>query len=224
MIEFIIPQNLPIRAVVATEPTAPPPEWLMAEMRRWANRQQQSLPDAKTFAGDQNPTIPSTQAMRTQVEQELELLRAQQALFANAAEELRRATKQVESQLNGLVQEFQEATVELAHAVSAKLLFEEIDQNRFPIENLIHEVVDRLETTVDAVVRLHPEDLEQVRSLPVIEGPDDEHSIRFVPDSSLSRGDCKAKAGEISVIYEVRRQVEEIRRQLLSTVNGHAET
>ena len=45
----------------------------------------------------------------------------------------------------------------------------------------------------------------------------------FVADATLFRGDCRAKAGDVSVVYELNHQVEEIRRQLLSTVHGHAE-
>ena len=155
---------------------------------------------------------------------ETETLREQKTLFANAAQELQRASQVVERQLAGLIRELQESTVELAHAIASKLIFEEVDGNRFPIANLVHEVVSRLDSEVKTVVRLHPDDLALVQGFPTIDGSHDEHSLRFVADATLSRGDCKAKAGEISVIYELRRNVEEIRRQLLSTVSGHAET
>ena len=153
-----------------------------------------------------------------------ESLQQQQKRFVEATIELQRITRSVEKQLEGLILPLQEAAVELGHAIAAKLIFEEVDAGRFPIANLIHEVVSRLDTSSSSVVRLHPDDLALVQDLPAIDGHGEERSVRFVADSTLARGDCKAKAGEITVIYELRRQIEEIRRQLLSTVSGHAET
>ncbi len=217
MIEFTIPLNLPVRAVVATELNEPPPEWLSQEMIRRALRHHERSPNTQEL-----PTT-QTSILATEVEDERALLRTQQKLFAEAVRELRHATKLLEQRLEGLVHEFQEATVELAHTISAKLIFEEVDEGRFPIANLVHEVVARLDMTANAIVRLHPDDLSLIQESQLIGDPDGEHSVRFVADSNLARGDCKAKSGEISVVYELRRQIEEMRRLLLSTVNGHAE-
>ena len=74
------------------------------------------------------------------------------------------------------------------------------------------------------MIHLHPADLEVIQKLPAIDSVSQGRTVSYVADSNLNRGDCSAKAGEISVIYNLRRQVEEIRRQLLSTVGGHAET
>ena len=114
--------------------------------------------------------------------------------------------------------------MELACAIASKLIFEEVDSDRFPIANLVHEVISRLDTTAAAVVRLHPDDLTLIQQQPMISGTGEDRSLEFVADPTLNRGDCKAKSGEISVVYQLRRQIDDLRRQLLSTVNGHAET
>ena len=115
------------------------------------------------------------------------------------------------------------AAVEVAHAISAKLVFESVEKDRFPIENLVHEVMTRLDTHLSTVVQLHPDDLAYIQQFPMIEDSVGQPSLQFIADSTLHRGDCRAKAGDTSVIYELKHQVEEIRRQLLSTVSGHAE-
>ena len=230
MIEFIIPLNLPVRAVEISATTANPSESIRREIARSAEAQ----PWDSTGSHESPLSFPSPIGYRSagvgnqrepsKVQQELESLRLHRTLFAEAVNELRHATTLVEKQLAQTLLEFQEVAIELAHAIATKLVFEEVDDNRFPIANLVHEVVSRLDSSANAVVRLHPEDLALVEELDPIQGAGNEHSVRFIADSTLARGDCKAKAGEISVIYELRRQVDEIRRQLLSTVSGHAET
>ena len=227
MIEFIFPLNLPVRAVEVTEKAGSPSASLLQEMSRWAANYQGSSPTGQGFptsnSADSRYESPDAERQPAEIEQELESLRSQRTLFTQATQELRRVSGLVERQLDGMIHEFEEATVELAQAIAAKLIFEEIDNNRFPVANLVHEVVSRLDESSNAVVRLHPDDLAIIQEFPAIGSSDDGRSIRFVGDSSLARGDCKAKAGEISVIYELRRQIDEIRRQLLSTVSGHAE-
>ena len=234
MIEFTIPLNLPIRAVEITDTKTGPSARLQREMTLWAegyfggsavrNNSSQSI----TAMSDQSATkeSPRTDAgpRKDDLQHERESLQQQQKRFVEATQELQRITRSVEKQLEGLILPLQEAAVELGHAIAAKLIFEEVDAGRFPIANLVHEVVSRLDTSASSVVRLHPDDLALVQELPEIDGQGEERSVRFVADSTLARGDCKAKAGEITVIYELRRQIEEIRRQLLSTVSGHAET
>jgi flagellar biosynthesis/type III secretory pathway protein FliH len=217
MIEFTIPLNLPVRAVAISGAMESPPEWIAMEMSRWAARARK-----KISAASEN-TEPTPPPPPTESELELQSLRGQRALFLRGVEELRQATRQYEQRLEGMIHEFELATVELAHAISAKLIFESVESDRFPIDNLVHEVITRLDTSAGTVVHLHPDDLNALQQYRPIEGVDSESSVQFIPDSTLSRGDCRAKSGDMSVVYELKRQIEEIRRQLLSTVNGHAE-
>jgi|GEM_PF-2444957 hypothetical protein len=231
MIEFIIPLNLLVRAVEVTAGTESPSPRLLQEMVRWARHQPKSSPGGAGLPNQLKPMKGSlaladseNRSTRTEIEQELEQLRAERNRLAGAIGELGKVSKQFEKQMDGLIREFQVATVELAQAIAAKLVFENVDNDRYPIANLVHEVVSRLDSAAGAVVRLHPDDLALVHELPSINDSNHESSLKLVPDSTLARGDCKAKAGEITVIYELRRQLDDIRRQLLSTVGGNAET
>lgn len=222
MIEFIIPLNLPVRAVEVTATTGKPSARILNEMARWAagaaSPHASAQNDNSLRSGQSQPS-----ATIADLEQERQSLIAQRELFSQAVDELKKATKLAEQRLNGMLLEFQEVSVELAHAIAAKLIFEEVDANRFPIANLVHETVSRLNRNTSATVQLHPDDLKLIQEHPSIEESNETNSLRFVADANLARGDCRAKAGEINVIYELRRQVDEIRRELLSTVSGHAE-
>lgn len=226
MIEITIPLILPVRSVEITATIAGPSEHLRAEMARWAaNPWSQAAHVAA--ATQANATVQTTTASETalaDLEKERQSLAAQRELFTKATQELNSATQAVQSQLNGLVLQLQEAAVELGHAVATKMLFQQIDSGNFPVADLVHEVIGRLDTTQNVVVKLHPDDLALIQELPKIGDDEQEGRVRLVGDSSLARGDCRAKAGEITVIYELRRQLDELRRQLLSTVTGHAAT
>ncbi len=228
MIEVRIPLSLPIRTVVPAERGAAVPEWLRAEFARRiepaVGRSHQSL---KSPASGESHAARHSLEQRTleALEQERQALQRERENFARGLLELQQAMRRGDQQLNGLVSEVREATIELAHAIAAKLIFEQIERDRFPIENLVHEVLARLQTREAAIIRLHPADLALLEELPAIRGSgsEGERSLQYVADATLARGDCRATAGEIKVVYELRHQVEEIRRQLLSTVSGHDE-
>ena len=221
MSEYTIPLTLPLRRVVITSLTASPPDSVAQEMARFAGRPQRP-------AGYDSPETRSQSVSATELtidsDHEVKQIREQRSAMLSAIQNLHQVTKQTERQIDLMVREMQEATVELACAIASKLIFEEVDSDRFPIANLVHEVISRLDTTAAAVVRLHPDDLALIQQQPMISGTGEDRSLEFVADPTLNRGDCKAKSGEISVVYQLRRQIDDLRRQLLSTVNGHAET
>lgn len=230
MIEVRIPLSLPIRKVVLAERGAAVPEWLRTEFARHPEPLA-GLNHAKTSSSDSRP-LGQTVALerkalgaeRAAVATEREALQRDRANFMRGLTALQQAASRSDEQLQSLVGEVREATIELAHAIAAKLIFEQIDHDRFPIANLVHEVLARLQTRDAAVVRLHPADLALLEELPTIATSGDQRSLQYVADYTLARGDCRATAGEIKVVYELRHQIEEIRRQLLSTVSGHDET
>jgi flagellar assembly protein FliH len=213
MIEITVPLTLPLRAVVRTATDSGPPDWLAAQ-----------------FAG-----LPVTAAARrlaaanaaitAQQQQELAELRQQNDAWKRGVMELQRAVVRANDQTATILHELREAAVELAHAIASKLVFQQLATGTFPVDRLVAEVLRRLDTHEPATVKLHPEDLalvqqdeEFVRSL------ESEGGVRLIADPKLTRGDCRAAAGETTVVYELRRQIEEIRRELLSTVSGHAES
>lgn len=212
MFECPIPLVLPLRSVVLTRPDAQPPGWLEHAHQVSLRRLQRVDP------------VPDDRVELDQHLREVEHLKQQRDGWKRGFMELQRAINNSEARNNEMLTELREAAVELGHAIASKLVFQQLAEDEFPIKRLVTEVLSRLNTHEVTTVRLHPADLAVLQ-----EGDNFNPSsiadtnIKLVPDPSLSRGDCKAVAGEITVIYELHRQIEEIRRELLSTVNGHAE-
>lgn len=212
MHEFTIALTLPLRGVVLTNAQAEPPAEILAGLASVP-----ALIAARRSAA-------ATAGIVAQQQQALELLRQERDAWRRGLAELQRATAQADAQCAAIVSEVREAAVELAHAIASKLVFQQLAAGTFPTERLVAEVVGRLNTREPTTIRLHPDDLEVVqRADEALKALDPDGHLRLIADPKLARGDCKAVAGEITVVYDLHRQIDEIRRELLSTVTGHAE-
>jgi flagellar assembly protein FliH len=213
MIEFTVPLTLPLRAVVRSSVESRAPDWLQA--------QHAQIP---TSVAQRRAAAAESAAVQLQ-QQQLDQLQQEREAWTRGVVELQRAVGKANTQCASIVSEVREAAIELSLAIASKLVFQQLESGSFPIERLVSEVLGRLNTREPATIRLHPDDLavlQKDNSFAPSLDPDGE--VRLIADPKLGRGDCKAVAGEITIVYELRRQIEEIRRELLSTVNGHAES
>jgi len=212
MTEFTIALNLPLRAVIAGGADSPPPDWLQREHYQLPFR-----------LADQEAARKRESESRARDREVLELQRQREA-WAKGLMKLDQALLDCRQKWDDAQSELRSAAVELAHAIACKLVFRQLEQGTFPIDHLVEEVLSRMNSAEAVTVRLHPDDLVALQNsgkLP--ETTPAGSQVRVLPDSKLARGDCQAVAGDITLIYELRRQVDELRRELLSTVNGHAE-
>lgn len=208
MIEITVPMTLTLRTVVLAGIDDLAPAWLVDEYRRMP-----SLVERKEESG-----------AKAQQQLELDQLRQERDTWRRGLQELQGAVGQIDAQCALILNDVRVAAVELAHAIASKLVFQQLKAGTFPIERLVAEVLGRLNTHEPTTIRLHPEDLASLQkddeSLQTL---NPEGTLRLMADPKLARGDCKAACGEITIVYELQRQIEEIRRELLSTVSGHAE-
>ena len=209
MTETTIALTLPIRRVVLGDPSAPPPNWLQTQYRRTTGHAQSEAQTSKT-----------TRTAKSAAAAELESRLAEQlAALEVATDQLQLAAKTMQVHWQQIVlPELQQTTIELAHAIAAKLVLDRVLSDQFPIENLVREVVERLNTEQPIVVKLHPADLavwQQHVESHVSATTLGDH-VKVQADAALARGDCQASAGEVSIVYELRRQMEELRQQLVS--------
>lgn len=209
MTETTITLKLPIRRVVLGDPSAPPPEWLQAHHRRLIRF---ALSEASAEA---DPRSANSAAHAEHEPQR----REQIAALEQAAHQLQVAAKTMQVHWQQIVlPELQQTTIELAHAIAAKLVLDRVLSDQFPIENLVREVVERLNTEQPIVVKLHPADLSvwQQHVESHVSATTLGNHVRVQADAALARGDCQAASGEVSIVYELRRQIEELRQQLVS--------
>ncbi len=157
---------------------------------------------------------------------------------AQTAREERRAIEQVLSQLREairemgtrytvLVGEMRQAAVELAVAVAGRLVYGTLNTGEFPIEEMVDQALKRLPASETVRVFLHPDDLALLRSRlddrPVLSSAQTE--VGLLADANLSRGSCRAEAGEIHVRAELSSQIAGLLRDLQGeTVHAQPES
>ena len=133
------------------------------------------------------------------------------------------AAHNFDSRKRQLLAEMQQVAIELAVAVAGHLVHEKIQASEFPIENVVRQVVEHLGAKQPVKVRLHPDDLallaQRLGDSPLATSAAD---VELVPDATLSRGDCRAEAGEVSMLSQLDVQLADLRRHLLGSL-GHAE-
>lgn len=209
MTETTVSLTLPIRRVVLGAVTTPAPDWLQAQHRRVVQFASATSHESKAYRAANSA---ASAEHETRLRERIESLELACDQLQHAATTMQIHWQQI------ILPEVQRTAIELAHAIAAKLVLDRVHSDQFPIENLVHEVVERLNTDQPVVVKLHPADLavwqQHVESHISTTALGDH--VKVQADKTLARGDCQASSGEVSIVYELRRQIEELRVQLVS--------
>jgi flagellar biosynthesis/type III secretory pathway protein FliH len=130
------------------------------------------------------------------------------------------AARSLEAEHRRRWQEMELAAVELAVAIASRLLHQRLNAGEFGVEALAREVLGRLEGGQQATVFLHPDDLALLRQRLPDEAAlaSDHRPVRLAADPALRRGDCRAQAGEVSVLSQVEGQLADLHRHLQRSV------
>jgi flagellar biosynthesis/type III secretory pathway protein FliH len=189
--------------------TAPPPAWLHAQHLRVA---QFVMLKARETQAQQAAKSAASSELESQLREQIEALEAACGQLQHAAQTMQIHWQQI------ILPEVQKTVIELAHAIAAKLVLDQVQCDQFPIENLVREVVGRLNTDQTITVKLNPADFSvwQQHVASHVSATTLGEQVRVQADKHLARGDCQAVAGEVSIVYELQRQIEELRVQLVS--------
>ncbi|MBY0395508.1 MAG: hypothetical protein K2X91_03425, partial [Thermoleophilia bacterium] len=146
-------------------------------------------------------------ADRERIEAALGQLRAAAAgLRADRAERLR---------------EWQQAAVEMAVAIAARVLHERVEAGQFAIDNKVRDMIAQLGDDSAVDVRLNPTDLTLLNErLGGAALSADGADVRFVPDPSLGRGECLVEGREGMLLSDFTRELDEIRDDLLRSLKN----
>jgi flagellar biosynthesis/type III secretory pathway protein FliH len=163
------------------------------------------------------PPLPTTPPVND--DQERLRIQQEQEAVQGVLTHLTEVAAELHAQQRQRLEEMQQVAVDLAIAVASRLLHERIAAGDFAVESLVREAVKRLPATQPVTVRLHPLDLQLLEKRM---GPNallvPDAAVRLVADASLERGDCRADAGEVGVLSQMREQLGEIRRHVLETL------
>jgi flagellar biosynthesis/type III secretory pathway protein FliH len=118
-----------------------------------------------------------------------------------------------------LLNEMQQAAVELAAAIASRVTYDKLQTDRFAIEELARTVVSRLESSGQVQVRMHPDDIALLSRRMGENQLAAQKEIELIRDDTLGRGDCIADAGDVSVISQLEEQLNGIRQHLLRNIS-----
>jgi flagellar biosynthesis/type III secretory pathway protein FliH len=129
--------------------------------------------------------------------------------------------QEIEQRRRESLVEMQQAAVELAVSIAARLVHEKIRADDFAVEDLVGALLQRCETSGPVEIHLHPADLElferrtQGQTRPGIK----HGSYTLVADGSLERGDCRVDAGDFGILSKLELQLSEMRQHLLECLD-----
>jgi flagellar assembly protein FliH len=195
--EAPIPFHATVRGVALADPNTPLP------VRH---------PDAKGIPAAEQQAQRAAEVNR-QAQQEREAIERILATLTEVAHNL-------ETQQHQRLGEMQQAAVQLAIAVAGRLLQQTIDTGSFPVEALVRKVVERLGPKAPVNVFLHPDDLALLQRRLGENQPlfPDGSAVRVVAEATLKRGDCRAEAGEVSVLSQLEAQLNDLGEHLLGSL------
>lgn len=119
----------------------------------------------------------------------------------------------------------QRAAIELATVMATRLLHTKIEAGSFPIEDKIRDMAEHLGMQSPLSIHLNPADIElleaRIAGAPLFPG---ERDPRIMPDPQLPRGGCRVESNEGMLMSELVRELDDIRSELLRSLDAHPRT
>lgn len=149
-----------------------------------------------------------------------DLRRGQQALIERLFAGVLQAVRELETRRQQFQAEWEQAAVELAVAISSRLLQERVERGDFPVDRLVALAVSRLAARGPVVVRLHPTDLEFLNDMSEGRPPWPATSeVKLIADPALARSQCRADAAGLGVSAQWEDMLADMRRHLLEALD-----
>ena len=119
-----------------------------------------------------------------------------------------------------VMQRAERDVVRLALAMASRIAHREIRQDPAQIAAIARDAIARLGDRVEAIVRLHPRDLEAVRAAALGEG--EPTTIQIVADPRLDPGSCVVESPAGTVDASIDTQLREIAAKMFDQAEGAA--
>lgn len=117
----------------------------------------------------------------------------------------------------------QDLAVELAVIAAGRLLFREIDEDRFAVEEMVRDMARQLGDDKPVAIHLNPKDLHlmQRRLGSRLLFADDDAAPKLVPDTGVDRGACVVEGAQNSIAHDPAAELTRMREELLERM-AHA--
>jgi flagellar biosynthesis/type III secretory pathway protein FliH len=121
------------------------------------------------------------------------------------------------------VNELQQAAVEIATTIAARIMHREVTSGNFPIELMVRDMVNELGTQAPLTIYFNPTDLASLRERLDLGDllPDYGEVLKIAEDANLARASCRLETPETMLLGELGGQLQTIRDELLRSL-GHA--
>ena len=90
----------------------------------------------------------------------------------------------------GKAVEHKDEIAKLSVEIARKVLMQKVENGDYEIESIVKEALNNAPTRQDLVVRLNPQDLEQLQKAQQEQPGGDLAGIKFVPDPDIGRAEC----------------------------------
>jgi len=167
---------------------------------------------------NRQPTVNVVRIQREAQSEQAAYQRTQESL-ATLLGELKVAVEELELRRQQSLEELQTVAVELAVAAAANVVRQAIDENQFGVSELVAQTINRVVPTDVGNVRLHPEDVELLKSHASAETFQAIENV-LKADATLQRGTVlvEEQTGRIAVT-EVITRLEDIRKLWLGQIH-----
>ncbi len=151
--------------------------------------------------------------------------REERQAIEQVLDQLKKCVDQFAAGYHAMAEEMRQATIELAIAVAGRVVFDKLQADEFPIEEMVRQALTRLPAAPTLTIYLHPDDLallnRRLENKPLL--PARDTHVRIEGETSLRRGSCRAEAGEIHVLADLADQLAGLRQHLLWSAS-HAQS
>ncbi len=125
----------------------------------------------------------------------------------------------VEDSRRHSLRELQFVACELAVVAATYVTETQIEKGDFPIEKLVTQAINRLESDDPLTIHVHSDDLVRLNSMWESTDIRQPENVRFVADDSLARGSCFAESRDYGLLSTLDARFAEIRQALLEGID-----
>ena len=166
------------------------------------------------------------------ISQKHETHQVDQARHQAEREFLESALARIQQSIEGLhavrekrATEMRQLLVEVGVAAAGRLLYRELDEDRFAIEEMVRDIAGHLVNDRPVEIQLNPKDfhLMQRRLKQRLLFPDEEKAPKVVPNPAVERGACVVAGEHNSLAHDPVEELTRIRDEMLERI-VHART